>query len=152
MDSFLFVAQAASSAEPVRGPLAVLLGVTVFLFGIACVVQLAAYWKVFRKIGQPGWKSLIPVYESWIRFRHSGRPGWWALPALVPVVGLVLSIIAMQEFCRRFNKSRNFAILAACAPVVGYAVLGFGDAVYHDPRQPRPKKFVAKWKHHPHLP
>ena len=28
------------------------------------VLQAIAYWKIFEKAGEPGWKALIPIYNT----------------------------------------------------------------------------------------
>ena len=47
--------------------LLVLLGAYVAIVSVAGIVwyvlQVVAYWKIFTKAGQPGWKSIIPVYN-----------------------------------------------------------------------------------------
>ena len=40
------------------------------------VLMIAALWKVFRKAGQPGWASIIPIYNTYIMCKIAGRSGW----------------------------------------------------------------------------
>ncbi len=50
------------------------------LFGLLIALLLiVAMWKVFTKAGQPGWASIIPIYNIYIWCKIVGRPWWWIL-------------------------------------------------------------------------
>ena len=49
-----------------------LMGVSlIFLFVmvVVLVLYILAYWMIFRKAGEAGWKALIPIYTVRIRSR-----------------------------------------------------------------------------------
>jgi len=33
------------------------------------VLLIIAYWKMFTKAGEPGWKSIIPIYSSYVLYK-----------------------------------------------------------------------------------
>lgn len=33
------------------------------------VLEVVAYWKLFEKAGEEGWKSLIPVYSGYMIYK-----------------------------------------------------------------------------------
>jgi len=110
--------------------LIIFLAIAVFV-----VIAVVGMWKLFEKAGEQGWKALIPVYNTWILMEISGKPGWWALVTLIPWVGsviyLVLFIMAMLQLAKNFGKSDTFAIIGLVIfSVVGFLILGFGDAKY----------------------
>ncbi len=152
MQALSYVAQAAGQPQPIQGTAAVLLGAAIFVIALASALQVLSYWIVLRKAGRKGWEAAVPIYESWVRYELSGKPGWWALLGLLPVVGLVVTIIGMKEFCRRFDKGTAFAVMTAVLPAIGFTILAFGDAQYDDPDKPAAQRFKAKWRHNPHLP
>lgn len=41
---------------------------------IAYVLLVVAWWKIFTKAGEAGWKSLIPIYNVYILFKISWKP------------------------------------------------------------------------------
>lgn len=52
------------------------------LIGLALYVLLiVAQWKIFTKAGEPGWKSLIPIYNVYtqVKFTWSGKAFWQML-------------------------------------------------------------------------
>ena len=92
-------------------------------------------WSVFRKCGRPGWPAIVPFYNVWTLSRVAGKPGWWGLLFVVPVLGLVLSVIVAREVGRRFGKGPAFSFfLLWLLFFVGYPMLGWSDA---RPRHPR---------------
>ena len=51
---------------------------------IIYIIFIVAWWKIFKKAGFAGWKSLIPIYNQYCLYRISGMSGWWALASFVP--------------------------------------------------------------------
>ena len=52
---------------------------------LIALLVIVATWKVFTKAGQPGWASIIPIYNLYIWCKIVGRPGWWIIFAAHPV-------------------------------------------------------------------
>lgn len=40
----------------------------VFILAIAILV-IVAMWKIFQKAGEPGWKAIIPFYNSYTMYK-----------------------------------------------------------------------------------
>jgi hypothetical protein len=96
------------------------------------ILEIVGMWKTFTKAGRPGWASIIPVYNYWVLFEIAGKPGWWAILTFIPIVNIVFLIIASVEIAKRFGKSGGFALLLIFFPYIGFPILGFGSAVYHN--------------------
>lgn len=90
--------------------------------------EIIAMWKVFEKAGQPGWGSLIPIYNTYIMLKVAGRPGWWLLLFFVPIVNFVIAIIMMVDIAKNFGKSSMFALGLILLGVIFFPILGYGDA------------------------
>ena len=58
---------------------------------IAYIVWKVAYWKIFSKAGEKGWKSLIPIYNQYILCKIVGVSPWWML---ICAGALVLSSVS----------------------------------------------------------
>ncbi|HQY99649.1 MAG TPA: DUF5684 domain-containing protein [Propionicimonas sp.] len=98
------------------------------------VLMLVAVWKVFAKAGEPGWASLIPFYNTYVEFRMAGYNPWLFLLLLVPVVNIVLALLVSYKIGETFGKGPVFNIVwMVLFPVVGWLILGFGDAQYRRP-------------------
>ncbi|MDO4526660.1 MAG: DUF5684 domain-containing protein [Candidatus Saccharibacteria bacterium] len=46
---------------------------------VVTIIMIIAWWKIFKKAGLAGWKSLIPFYNMYCLYRISGLSGWWFL-------------------------------------------------------------------------
>ncbi len=108
--------------------------------GIFLVVQLAiiifliaSIWKVFTKAGQPGWASIIPIYNIIVMLQIVGRPWWWILLLLIPIVNLVIFIIISIDMAKSFGKGAGFGIGLFLLGIIFYPILGFGGATYQGP-------------------
>lgn len=108
------------------------------------IVQIVAFWKLFEKAGIPGWKSIIPVYNTWLLFEMAGKPGWWSLlfigvgiPGLNFIIGpvaFVLYILAALELGKAFKKDTTWTVLFLIIfNFVGLLILGFGPDKYTKP-------------------
>lgn len=103
----------------------------VLLIQLAIIVAvLAGFWKVFTKAGQPGWASIIPIYNAYILLKIAGKPGWWLLLFFIPIVNIVIGFIVALEVAKAFGKGAGFGIGLALLGFIFYPVLGFGDARY----------------------
>jgi hypothetical protein len=100
----------------------------VWLAIVALVV--AGFWKVFVKAGEPGWASLVPIYNLVVLLKIAGKPLWWLLLLLIPVVNFIALIMVGMGVAQNFGKGAGFGIgLGLLAPIF-YPMLGFSDAVY----------------------
>ena len=108
----------------------------VFLIAIPLtVLVIAGLWKVFTKAGEPGWASIVPIYNVIVLLRIADKPWWWILLLLIPIVNIVISIIVSIEIAHNFGKGTGFGLGLAFLGVIFYPILGFGDAQYRGRQQ-----------------
>lgn len=113
-----------SGAAALIGAMGIGFYLVMFVLGILCIV---AWWKIFEKAGEDGWKSLIPFYNTYILFKISCGNGWLFL-----ILFIFSPFIYWQEWklCKAFDKGIGFFVLMLFLPPVAYLMLGFGDADY----------------------
>ena len=93
------LAQVESSTEGTApSPFATIIGLLIAL------VLIVAMWKVFTKAGQPGWASIIPIYNIYIWCKIVGRPWWWILLMLIPLVNFIICIILLYRFGQKLRQ------------------------------------------------
>jgi ABC-type sulfate transport system permease subunit len=97
------------------------------------VFVIVAMWKVYVKAGQPGWSSIIPIYNTLIMLRIVGRPWWWLLLLFVPIVNLVIGLIVTYNLAQVFGKGLGFMLGLLFLPFIFYPILAFGTATYLKP-------------------
>ena len=96
----------------------VALGFTVLMF--VCL------WRLFTKAGEPGWASIVPIYNSIVLLKISGKPWWWIL-----ILWLVIpAIIAQIDLAHNFGKTTAFGVGLILLPFLFFPILAFGDAQY----------------------
>ncbi len=98
---------------------------------IILLILIVAWWKVFEKAGEPGWKSIIPFYNTYTLVTIAGRPGWWFLLFFIPFVNFVVYIVISIDLAKSFGKSTAFGVVGLWLfSFVGFIILGWGDAKY----------------------
>lgn len=108
------------------------LGVLLFVYLILIAIFIAAYWKIFSKAGQAGWKAIIPIYSSVIACRIVGLSGWYVLLLLVPFVNIIFAIYLMYKLAVVFGHGVGMTILMFIFGI-GLLILGFGSSKYLGP-------------------
>jgi hypothetical protein len=97
---------------------------------IIAVLIIVAMWKIFTKAGQPGWASIIPIYNIYIWCKIVGRPGWWVLLMFIPLVNLIIAIILCIDLAKSFGKGAGFGIGIILLGFIFLLILAFSDAQY----------------------
>lgn len=98
------------------------------------LIVVIGLWKIYTKADQPGWAAIIPIYNIYVLTEIIGRPWWWLLLLFIPFVNIVISIIMAIDLAQSFGKDAAYGvILLWLFNVIGYLMLGFGDAEYLGP-------------------
>jgi len=97
---------------------------------VIAIVMIVGMWKVFTKAGQPGWATLVPIYNAYVMLKIAGKPGWWLLLLCLPVVNIVVGIMALAGLAANFGKGGGFVAGLILLPFIFYPILGFGSAEY----------------------
>lgn len=96
-------------------------------------LMIASLWKVFTKAGQPGWASIVPIYNIFVMLKIAGKPWWWIIGLLIPIVNFVVLIMLAIALAKTFGKDIGFAIGLILLGFVFFPILAFGDATYTAP-------------------
>ena len=121
-----------SSEGKAPSPVSTIVGLLIAL------LLIVAMWKVFTKAGQPGWASIIPIYNLYIWCKIVGRPWWWILLMLIPFVNFIVAIILCIDTAKSFGKGAGFGIGLALLGIIFWPILGFGSAQYQGPAAAQP--------------
>lgn len=142
----------AAAQEAMQISPSMMVGIVVFiLVGIAVVLALivliiVAQWKVYKKMGHPGWVAIVPFYNTVIQLRMTNLPLWWVVLLFVPIVNIVLFVLITRRLAGVFGRSAGFTVGLIFLPFIFYPILGFGRAIYHNGYPPaRPMSEEVKW-------
>ena len=103
--------------------------VAVIPLAVALLI-VVSMWKVFTKAGQPGWASLIPIYNAYILLKIAGKPGWWLVLLFIPLVNLVIVIIVCIGVANAFGKGAGFGLGIAFLGFIFMPILAFDSSRY----------------------
>ena len=116
--------------------------VIVLLLIAYCVFAIIGNWKLYVKAGQPGWKAIIPFYNTYTLVEMVGLNWYWFLLAIAPTiisvlgidalsfVGSIASIFANVMICynmsKKIHKDTGWIVLAVIfngivVPIAGYS-------------------------------
>ena len=94
------------------------------------VLLLVGYWKVFAKIGLPGWMGIIPFVNVYMIFKARGQrdPVVFLILCLIPCVNIIGMWFLANDTAELFDKEIGWKIFLFLIPGISHMVLGFGDA------------------------
>lgn len=123
------------------------------------VVLVIANWKIFTKAGEPGWKSIIPIYNAYIVYKIAWKTSWfWIGIILGAVVGLcsvfatsdaaavamianiisiiltiasiVITVVAQHKLSKSFGHGVGYTLGLIFLNPIFTLILGFGSSQY----------------------
>lgn len=100
---------------------------------LVLVLLVVSIWKVFTKAGQPGWASLVPIYNVVVLLKIAGKPWWWIFGLLVPLLNLAVIILTYVALAKTFGKDVGFALGLVFLSFIFFPLLAFSDATYTPP-------------------
>jgi hypothetical protein len=106
------------------GIAAVIGGVLSLVMAVVGLVFIASLWKLFSKAGEPGWASLVPIYNMIVLLKISSMPWWWVLLACIA------QFIIPFKLAANFGKGTGFAVGLLLLPFIFLPMLAFGSAQY----------------------
>lgn len=96
------------------------LGIIAIVISVISLLTIIEQWILFNKLGEKGWKSIIPIYNGWVYLKLGELPGWLILLPIANAIGL---IVASFNIPKKLNKSTALGILYLISPNIYYLVL-----------------------------
>ena len=93
-------------------------------------LMIVSMWKVYTKAGQPGWASIVPIYNIVVLLKIVGKPVWWIVLMFIPLVNLVICIIVVIALAKSFGQSGGFAAGLLLLGFIFFPLLAFGKSQY----------------------
>lgn len=111
------------------GGIVAVLGLVFMVVWLAVVLLvIASLWKLFTKAGEPGWASLVPIYNFIVLLKISSMPWWWII--LAPIAAFIIPF----KLAANFGKGTGFAVGLLILGIIFYPMLAFGSAQYKPQR------------------
>lgn len=115
-----------NNASDIAGLVFVIFSLAVSIFFLVCS------WKIYNKMGEPGWKCIIPIYCVWVLCKHVVGAGWKMFLTIIPIFGTFYALYIQYKLFEKFGFSTITSILFMIFPVVGLPVAAFSDAAWSD--------------------
>lgn len=149
--------------EEILGMLMASLATIAVISVVLTVLMIIAWWKIFNKAGEKGWKAIIPFYGSYTMYKVSWKTSvWWIMLAVSIVCGIgasmlsssttaspsviglilywaaaialfVIQIIFCVKLAKSFGKGGGFAVGLIFLNIIFVLILAFGNAQYIGP-------------------
>jgi len=94
------------------------------------VVHVVAWWRIFEKADQPGWASIVPVFNFIVFNRIAQYPWWFIFLYLVPLVNVVVYIVTLHKLMKLFGKDGWFTTGMVVLSLIFTPILAFGSSEY----------------------
>ena len=119
------------------------------------ILQVVAYWQIFEKAGEPGWKAIIPCYNTYTQYKFTWNANiyWFVLfgtviggmlksfDGIFSVLGsaillavTIINIVALNKLDRAFGHGTGFTIGLFFLNPIFKLILGFGSDQYIGPQ------------------
>ncbi|KHD45740.1 DUF5684 domain-containing protein [Streptococcus hongkongensis] len=100
-------------------------GFILLIVFLSALLMVIGNWRLFKKAGYEGWKSIIPIYGGFVKHKIAfGEENKWLY-----FIGWVLAIYySYTHFCylRAFGASKGLAVLGLFFPGIVTLVVAFG--------------------------
>ena len=131
MDNYDQFAQQFSKMSPLQQ------GVFMAVICFIVVLGIIAEWKIFKKAGQKGWYSLIPILREYKICEIVDGNGIKFLLLCIPFVSFIYGILLCFRTAQAYGKGTGFGFGLLFLPNIFMLILGFGSAEYIGPRGQR---------------
>jgi hypothetical protein len=104
--------------------------VAVLIYLAFIVIALVGYWKLFTKIGLPGWMGIVPFVNIYMIYKARGvrSAGLWLILSLIPIVNIVAAWFLASDTAEIFDKGIGWKLFLFFIPGLSHLILAFGSA------------------------
>lgn len=97
---------------------------------LSIILSIIGLCKLYIKAGEPGWKAIVPIYNTMTMAKIALGNPWLGLLVLLPVVGWLVMLYISFKFIKQFNVSDGMAVLSLLIAPIVYLIVGFGEYEY----------------------
>lgn len=87
------------------------------------LLSVIAYWKIFTKAGEAGWKSLIPFYNSYTQFKITWDSKYYLILIAISIVSVLISTFSGQSVNGAVTGAASVISFAASVVCIVIAVM-----------------------------
>ena len=95
------------------------------IVGLLFLITWVSFFKIFMKLGQAGWKALVPFLNLFTFTKIVNKPIWWIGIYLIIPLGYILVTLQLSKL---FGKKHIYSIGIIFLPFIFIPLLAFGNA------------------------
>ena len=107
------------------------------------ILTLVGGWRVFQKMGKPGWAIIVPFYNMYTMFDAIYGNGWKFLLLLIPFYNIYVAIKLYIDLAHEFGQSTGFGIGLVFLSPIFMMILGFGNYSFRNGTVAETTDFVS---------
>lgn len=112
--------------------ISVLTSISPVIYGLIAIIYFFSLWIIFKKMGRPGWESVVPVYRWYIVCYLLYGNGWKFLFFFVPIYNIYFIFKYIVDFVHAFHKGTGFVLGVILVSIFFIPYLAFSDAQFSD--------------------
>lgn len=82
-----------AEAAAIGGAVGTMVAFIAIISLIFFVLMVIGNWKIFKKAGEPGWKSIIPIYNVYIMFKIVNMKSWFWWLLCLSIIGSIIAVV-----------------------------------------------------------
>ena len=101
------------------------------------VISIIGMWKMFKKAGHAGWKSIVPILNTITLLKIAGLSPWLIfvyfasiIPGIGSIVVLIFTIYITYKLAVAFGHGIGYTLGLLFLTPIFYCILGFGKSEY----------------------
>ena len=110
--------------------------VYMIIYVVILAIAIISLWRIYEKMGEPGWKGIIPFYNIWVMVEKLKKPRFWfwiqvvcsALIIGISVITAGILVIAMQA---QEDIAGIIAVIGLFTLVVAVVALVYQIRIYY---------------------
>ena len=92
---------------------------------LASILIIVSLWKIFKKVGKPGWASIVPIYNMIVLLEITELPLWYIVLFFIPFANIYALFKIYIELAHKFGKSTGFGVATVFFSIVCLPILAF---------------------------
>jgi Family of unknown function (DUF5684) len=100
------------------------------------VLYLVSAWKIWQKMGDPGWMGIVPLLNYYRVFQRT-RPDQAVIFTVLSFFCCIFGLIGVADLAKLFGKDALYTLGLIFLPFIFLPMLAFGDAQYQGPPPPQ---------------
>jgi len=102
--------------------------IILIISALLIIFEVICMWRVYKKLGLPGWNCIVPIYNIYVLFKLANIPMWMFILLFLPLVNFYPIYLINISIVDRLGMKRMYAILMLFIPFIIWPLFAFSKA------------------------